>query len=160
MFAVTGNHEFYAGLPQALSFTEQAGFRLLRNEAISLDNALTLAGVDDPAALHGVERKGVPEHDLLQGVSRGRFTVLLKHRPVMDTTSLGLFDLQLSGHVHKGQIFPFNLLTHLFYPVKMGFSTYANGSSLYVSRGTGTWGPPIRFLAPPEITVITLVRPR
>lgn len=155
-FAVTGNHEFYAGLPQALSFTEQAGFRLLRHQFVSVGDVLTLVGVDDPAA-HGGTPSLFPEHVLLAGLPQDRFTLLLKHRPVMDPASLGLFDLQLSGHVHKGQIFPFNLLTHLFYPVKMGFSRYPNNSSLYVSRGTGTWGPPIRFLSPPEIAVITFV---
>ena len=83
--------------------------------------------------------------------------LFLKHRPKVEPESLGLFDLQLSGHVHKGQIFPFNLVTFLFYPVRTGFSTYSQNSSLYVSRGTGTWGPPIRFIAAPEVTVIELV---
>lgn len=159
-YAVTGNHEFYAGLPQALSFTEQAGFRILRDDALSVGDTITLAGVDDPASLRGTGKKGVAETTLLAGVPKGRFTLLLKHRPVMEPESFGLFDLQLSGHVHKGQIFPFNLLTHLFYPVKMGLSRHPNNSSLYVSRGTGTWGPPIRFLAPPEITVITIIPAR
>ena len=86
-----------------------------------------------------------------------RFTLLLKHRPAVDPDSLGLFDLQLSGHVHKGQIFPFNMLTYLFYPVRTGFTLYSLNTALYVSRGTGTWGPPIRFLAPPEVTVIELI---
>jgi predicted MPP superfamily phosphohydrolase len=90
-------------------------------------------------------------------VPSDRFTLLLKHRPAVDRNSLGLFDLQLSGHVHKGQIFPFNLLTYLFYPVRTGYALYPRNSALYVSRGTGTWGPPIRFLAPPEVTVIELI---
>ncbi len=99
----------------------------------------------------------VPEKALLSKVPSDRFTLLLKHRPAVDPESLGLFDLQLSGHVHKGQIFPFNLLTHLFYPVRTGFTLYPQNAALYVSRGTGTWGPPIRFLAPPEVTVIELI---
>ncbi|MDD2501771.1 MAG: metallophosphoesterase, partial [Geobacter sp.] len=78
------------------------------------------------------------------------------HRPVVDQKSIGQFDLQLSGHVHKGQIFPFNLLTWLNFPVRAGMNQLAGASRLYVSRGTGTWGPPIRFLAPPELTVIDL----
>jgi predicted MPP superfamily phosphohydrolase len=97
------------------------------------------------------------EHELLSSFSHDTFTILLKHRPAVERESLGLFDLQLSGHVHKGQIWPFNLVTHLFYPVKAGYSRYSHDSSLYVSRGSGTWGPPIRFLAPPEVTVIELV---
>lgn len=156
-YAVTGNHEFYAGLPQALSFTEQAGFRLLRQESLTVSDMVTIAGVDDPAAGRFVQKKSITEKELLSLIPRKQFTLLLKHRPVIEPASLGLFDLQLSGHVHKGQIFPFNLLTHLFYPVKMGISNHPHNSTLYVSRGTGTWGPPIRFLAPPEITVIEII---
>jgi hypothetical protein len=85
------------------------------------------------------------------------FVLLLKHRPDVERSSIGLFDLQLSGHTHKGQIFPFCGLTRLFYPNDGGFSQPGKGSLLYVSRGSGTWGPPIRFLAPPEITIIELV---
>ncbi|ACM20438.1 metallophosphoesterase [Geotalea daltonii FRC-32] len=159
-FAVTGNHEVYAGLQQALSFMEKADFKILRHETAAVAGLLDLVGVDDPASLRDSRKKAPAETDLLAGLSRNRFTLLLKHRPVIEPASLGLFDLQLSGHVHKGQIFPFNLLTHLFYPVKMGLSRHPNNSSLYVSRGTGTWGPPIRFLAPPEITVITIIPAR
>lgn len=161
-YAITGNHEFYAGLPQALSFTGQAGFKLLRNESTAVAEGITIAGVDDPAARRGLPHTDAPDPDqrVLSAIPRDHFILLLKHRPVIDAASLGLFDLQLSGHIHKGQIFPFNLLTHLFYPVKTGLSVYPRQSALYVSRGTGTWGPPIRFLAPPEITVITLVSNR
>jgi uncharacterized protein len=156
-FAVTGNHEVYAGLSQAVGFTEQAGFRVLRNEVATAGGLINVVGVDDPAIGMVIRSRPVPEKSLLQKVPPDRFTLLLKHRPAVDPESLGLFDLQLSGHVHKGQIFPFNLLTFLFYPVKTGFTQYPHGSALYVSRGTGTWGPPIRFLAPPEVTVIELI---
>lgn len=155
-FAVTGNHEAYAGLGQALAFTEKAGFRVLRGESALAGGLITIAGVDDPAVA-GISGQPLPaERGILDGVDREKYTLFLKHRPVVDAESLGLFDLQLSGHVHKGQIFPFNLLTRLAFPVPMGHSHYPKGSSLYVSRGTGTWGPPIRFLAPPEVTVIEL----
>jgi len=156
-FAVTGNHEMYAGLGQAIDFTEQAGFRVLRNEGITAGGLINVVGVDDPAIERVTHSSPVPEKTLLLKVPPERFTLLLKHRPSVDLESLGLFDLQLSGHVHKGQIFPFNLLTHLFYPVRTGFALHSLNSALYVSRGTGTWGPPIRFLAPPEVTVIELI---
>jgi uncharacterized protein len=71
--------------------------------------------------------------------------------------SIGLFDLQLSGHVHRGQIFPFSIVTGLYYKTQSGLNNLPGNSMLYVSRGSGTWGPPIRFLSPPEITVIDLV---
>jgi len=154
-FAVLGNHEVIAGLAHSVAFTQESGFRLLRGEAVAVGAHLTVAGVDDPM-LQGAEG-GAAERVLLATLPLERFTILLKHRPAVEPESRGLFDLQLSGHVHKGQIFPFNLLTHLVYPVKMGLSDAGSGSHLYVSRGTGTWGPPIRVLAPPEVTIIDLL---
>jgi predicted MPP superfamily phosphohydrolase len=156
-FAVTGNHEVYAGLGQTLAFTRKGGFRVLRGESCNVGELINVVGVDDPAIARIENGRLSPERELLGNLSRERFTLLLKHRPAVEKESLGLFDLQLSGHVHKGQIFPFNLLTHLSYPVRTGLSRLSQGALLYVSRGTGTWGPPIRFLAPPEVTVIELI---
>lgn len=156
-FAITGNHEFYAGLDQALDFTKKAGFRVLRGEGVIVAGLINIAGVDDPAAKGFGLFKGIPERELLSGLSRDFFTLFLKHRPVLDKTSIGLFDLQLSGHVHKGQIFPFSVVTWLYYPNHAGRLDLPNNAVLYVSRGSGTWGPPIRFLAPPEVAVIDLV---
>ncbi|MFN3396800.1 MAG: hypothetical protein ACK4Z9_08435, partial [Thermodesulfovibrionales bacterium] len=90
-------------------------------------------------------------------LKRERFTILLKHRPVVRKESAGFFDLQLSGHTHKGQFFPLSIITWLYYPVHAGRINLTDNSYLYVSRGTGTWGPPIRFMSPPEITVIDLI---
>lgn len=155
--AITGNHEFYAGLDQALDFTRRSGFKILRGESIDIDGIINIAGVDDRAGIREGLYKDVPEKKLLAVLDRSRFTLLLKHIPLVDESALGLFDLQLSGHTHKGQIFPFNLLTRLYYPRHAGYLHLGKGSSLYTSRGTGTWGPPIRFLSPPEITVIELI---
>ncbi len=156
-FAITGNHEFYAGLDQALSFTRKAGFRVLRGEGVTVGDLINIAGVDDPAGnINGLSIK-ISEKELLSGFHNGRFTLLLKHRPLVDKNAAGLFDLQLSGHTHKGQIFPFSLVTKLYYPSDAGMLNLLDNSALYVSRGTGTWGPPIRFLSPPEVTVIELV---
>jgi len=156
-FAVLGNHEYYAGLKQAIEFKKAAGFTLLRGEGISIDGIINLIGVDDPAAKYFNGYDESMEKHLLASFPRERFTILLKHRPLINKDSLGLFDLQLSGHVHKGQIFPFSLLTKIYYPKDAGLLR-VNGGILYVSRGSGTWGPPIRFLAPPEVTVIDIVR--
>lgn len=157
-FAITGNHEFYAGLDQALAFTRKAGFHLLRGEAVSVEGLITIAGVDDQAGrAYGISSGG-DELALLAPLPKDRFVLFLKHRPHVNPDSAGHFDLQLSGHVHRGQIFPFTLMTWLYYPVQSGFARLHNEASLYVSRGSGTWGPPIRFLSPPEVTVIDLVR--
>lgn len=158
-FAITGNHEFYAGLDQALDFMRQAGFTVLRGEGVSVAGMINIAGVDDPAGRSFGSGQQVEEKKLLAGLLPGSFTLLLKHRPVVDRDALGFFDLQLSGHVHKGQLFPFQLVTRLFYPLPSGYTALPEQSALYLSRGTGTWGPPLRFLAPPEVTVIDLVRP-
>ncbi len=156
-YAITGNHEFYAGLDQAIRFTEQAGFTLLRGEKVDIKDVLTIAGIDDPQARYFGPYNERSEKELHAGIPDNRFALLLKHRPLLDKSSRGLFDLQLSGHVHKGQIFPFSIVTGLYYETQAGFAALAKGSSLYVSRGSGTWGPPIRFLSPPEVTIIDLV---
>ncbi len=156
-FAVTGNHEFYAGLDQALRFTEKAGFTMLRGEARDVAGFITIAGVDDPTARYFGDVRGAPEPRLLASVPNERFTLLLKHRPVIGKEMPGFVDLQLSGHTHKGQIFPFTYLSKAFFPYNAGLASLPGNSYLYVSRGSGTWGPPMRFLAPPEVTIITLV---
>ena len=156
-FAITGNHEFYAGLDRALAFTEDAGFTILRAEGITVAGFLNIAGVDDPAGKPFGLFKDISEKELLLKLPQENFTLLLKHRPIIDEASLGYFDLQLSGHAHKGQIFPFGLITKAIYPTDEGCLELENGSYLCVSRGAGTWGPPIRFLAPPDVMVIELV---
>ncbi len=155
-YAITGNHEFYAGLDRSLAFTEKAGFTILRGQGMTVDNVINIAGVDDPA--RGPYRTGqaVSEKALLGKLPRDRFTLFLKHQPIVRHESSALFDLQLSGHTHKGQIFPFNLVTKLYYRRHAGLYKLDNNALLYVSRGSGTWGPPVRFLSPPEVTVIDI----
>ncbi len=156
-FAITGNHEFYAGLSQSLDFIQKAGFSILRGQGLTVAGAVNIAGVDDPAGKAFGLYQGVPEQDLLSRLPRGKFTLLLKHRPDVDEKALGLFDLQISGHTHQGQIFPFRLLTRLFFTYVGGSFRLSNNSYLHVSRGSGTWGPPIRLLTPPEVTLYELV---
>ena len=155
-FAVTGNHEFYAGLNRALAFTKKAGFTILRGEGLTVSNVLNIAGVDDPAVKRYVPNLAVSEKALLEKMPGDKFTLFLKHQPVISSESLGKFDLQLSGHTHKGQIFPFYLFTKLFYRMHSGLSKLNGNAMLYVSRGSGTWGPPVRFLSPPEVTIIDI----
>jgi hypothetical protein len=155
-FAVTGNHEFYAGIEASLDFMRKAGFTVLRGRGMIAGGVINIAGVDD-AAGRPYNHMEISENKLLSSLPGGLFTVLLKHKPVVDRAAIGLFDLQLSGHTHKGQIFPFNYITRMFFPMYNGFFKLSDVSYLYVSRGSGTWGPPVRFLAPPEITVIELI---
>jgi hypothetical protein len=159
-YAITGNHEFYAGPAQSLAFTRRAGFRLLRGEAADAGGVLTVVGLDDPAFdRDGKATRAEAERALLEAAPRDRFVLLLKHRPGVDPASLGLFDLQLSGHTHRGQIFPFRYVVKAFYSRIAGLYRLDGGSLLYVSRGSGTWGPPMRLLSPPEITIIDIHSP-
>jgi predicted MPP superfamily phosphohydrolase len=155
--AVTGNHEFYAGLDQALRFTEEAGFRVLRGETQAVAGFMTIAGVDDRTGKRFNLFRGPEEGALLAEVPSERFRLILKHEPIIAKEAAGLFDLQLSGHTHKGQVFPFNYIVKIFYPLDAGLIRLPENACLYVSRGSGTWGPPIRFLSPPEVTIIRLV---
>jgi len=157
-YAVTGNHEYYAGLDQALEFTRKAGFTVLRDQSVVLPGAITISGVDDSAGLRGGGTSATPhESQIMKSLSPRQFQLLLKHRPLVADTGNSHFDLQLSGHVHKGQIFPFNLLVSLKFPIPCGTTTTGNGSIIHVSRGSGTWGPPMRLFAPPEVTVIDVI---
>ena len=155
-FAVTGNHEFYAGIEHALDFTGRAGFEVLRGAIVPV-GPISIAGVDDPGGHFILGQTEIDESELLQEADTSRFTLLLKHRPLVHRDAVGKFDLQLSGHVHHGQLFPFMVFTWLFYKHTVGMLDLGKGSWLYVSRGTGTWGPPVRILAFPELTIIDLV---
>jgi len=154
-YAITGNHEFYTGPDQSISFLERAGFRVLRGEAAHPLPKLVLAGVDDEASHRFEGSRGASFAEMLEDIGRDRLVILLRHRPVIEPGILGRFDLQLSGHTHGGQIFPFSLIVARVYPFLRGEYDLGQGSRLYVSRGTGTWGPPMRFLSPPEITLVT-----
>jgi predicted MPP superfamily phosphohydrolase len=159
-FAVMGNHEIYGGKNLTIKFIKDSGFTLLRGEGITAGNIMNIAGMDFkggevPAHESGPEDK--PEHEVLSGLPEGLFTLLLKHQSNVEDRSLGLFDLQLSGHTHGGQIFPMNLATMFIFSYHAGFAKLAKGSVIYTSRGTGTSGPPIRFLSAPEITIIDII---
>jgi predicted MPP superfamily phosphohydrolase len=152
-YAVTGNHEVYAGLQSSLDFLRQGGFIVLRNQSVVIRPGLIIAGVDDPAT-----GNSSPDEEVLPAKKAG-WTLLLKHRPVVAAAAAGRFDLQLSGHAHRGQIFPFNFITALRFPQQDGLYSLAQGAFLYTSRGTGTWGPPMRLFSPPEITLFIITRP-
>ncbi len=149
---VTGNHEFYVGYNASLNALQNIGARLLENNGILMDSVF-LAGIPDKGA--------APFFGIRADVSKAfakapvdSFRILLSHTPI-DAGTTPSFDLEIAGHTHGGQIFPFHLLARLGNKYLAGL--YRNGTSLiYVSRGTGQWGPQMRFLAPAEITLIEL----
>ena len=159
VFFVTGNHEYYAGADEWLAFLPSLGIRPLRNERVEVSRqgaAIDLAGIDDSDAHrfgsnHGADLKGA-----LAGRDESRPVVLLAHRPraFHEAKDCGV-DLQISGHTHGGQIFPFGFVTRLVEPFIQGLHRRGD-SQIYVSCGTGYWGPPMRLGAPAEITLIEL----
>ena len=157
-YAIFGNHEAFVGREESAAFFANAGFELLSNQLASPRQDLSVVGVDDPAIEGRLNHQVDPAKEvaLLTQTSSQRFTLLLKHQPVISPASRGLFDLQLSGHTHHGQIFPFSWLVRIIYRAPFGLSQVTPTSWLYVSNGTGTWGPPMRVLAEPEISVFYL----
>ena len=152
-YAIIGNHEFYAGLEHSLRFLNNAGFTVLRGESVAT-GGIMLAGVDDPSAGSLAQDFSADMRKALITAHQNTFIVLLKHQPrIADDIP---FDLQLSGHIHGGQIFPIAFITRLVYGVDAGLTQLTGGRLLYTSRGAGTWGPPIRIFAQPEITLITI----
>lgn len=157
-YIVHGNHEVYRGLgPWTLKFRNLGGnVKFLANETINLPNNITLVGIYDKAA-YGNFPPMVPDFSkLLSSVSKANYRILLSHSPhIIDDLTIGDFDLQLSGHTHGGQIFPFHLLAKLDNGYISGLYD-VNETKLYISRGAGLWGPPLRLFAPSEITLIRI----
>ena len=159
-FAVLGNHEIYGGLRHTTKFIADSGFTLLRGEGTTIENVLNIAGMDFAGGEAKKINKNLPETQewhVLSSLPRDKFTLLLKHRSDIEEKSLGLFDLQLSGHTHKGQIFPISLVILFLFQYISGFTQLFKGSAIYVSRGAGTAGPPIRVFSKPEVTIIDIV---
>jgi hypothetical protein len=159
--AVSGNHEYLSGEPeQWLSLWESLGITVLRNSSVVVGRggaAFTVAGLTDP---QGSRFGAAPDAGTaLAGTDRAGFTLLVAHQPrqAFDVQGKGV-DLQLSGHTHGGQLWPFTYLVRLQQPMTSGRATIGDVPVL-TSRGAGAWGPPVRVLAPPEIPLITLARP-
>jgi hypothetical protein len=158
VYFVTGNHDHFSGADAWVNEVAGLGMRVLRNERVAIGQgalAFDLVGVDDHRS--GMIGQGGEDLDrALGGRDPARPAILLAHDPstFKRAATLGI-DLQISGHTHGGQIWPFGLLVRLVIPTVAG--RYAKGDAqLYVSRGTGFWGPPMRLFAPAEITEIVL----
>ncbi|MGW7097630.1 metallophosphoesterase [Streptomyces sp. NPDC054874] len=152
-FFVTGNHEYFSGAEQWVDHVRELGLIPLENARVEIEG-FDLAGVNDIAG--ETEGQGPDFGRALGDRDRGRAAVLLAHQPVVihDAVEHGV-DLQLSGHTHGGQLWPGNLLAELANPTVAGLERYGD-TQLFVSRGAGAWGPPVRVGAPSDITVVEL----
>ncbi|MGW3690475.1 metallophosphoesterase [Streptomyces sp. NPDC005125] len=152
-FFVTGNHEYFSGAAQWVDHVRELGLHPLENARVEIDG-FDLAGVNDIAGES--EGQGPDFERALGDRDRTRASVLLAHQPVVidDAVAHGV-DLQLSGHTHGGQLWPGNYLAELANPTVAGLERYGD-TQLYVSRGAGAWGPPVRVGAPSDITVVQL----
>jgi predicted MPP superfamily phosphohydrolase len=159
VFFVTGNHEYYSGAREWCAELERMGIRVLRNERVSIgdgDHSYDLCGIDDTTAGEFLDDHGPDLEKALAGRDPSRELVLLAHQPraLFEAVERGV-GLQLSGHTHGGQIWPWNFMVRLQQPIVSGLEKIKE-TFVYVSNGTGYWGPPMRLAAPAEITLLRL----
>jgi len=160
VMAITGNHEYYAGVSRATAIMEKAKIRVLRNERMMLPGGLQVLGIDDPTGYRIMGEGDADFQSLLAGLDPLKPSVFLYHQPIRfeEAAAFGI-GLQLSGHTHGGQLFPLRYISRLIYPRTPGLHRIA-ASYLYVNRGAGTWGPPMRLGSRPEIALIRLRSPK
>jgi predicted MPP superfamily phosphohydrolase len=159
VYFVTGNHEYYSGVDEWLEELGRLGIKVLRNERVSIGSgaaSFDLAGIDDHSAFQFGNGHGADLPRAVAGRDASRELVLLAHQPraVFEAMQHGV-GLQLSGHTHGGQMWPWTYMVRLQQPVVAGHAWF-NETQVYVSRGTGYWGPPMRLGAPAEITKVRL----
>lgn len=156
VYAITGNHEYIGGAEKAVRYLTDHGIKMLRDTAVRIDDRFYLVGRDDrdKKRFTGKERK--PLQEIMKGVDTSYPVILMDHQPfnLIHVSRQGI-DLQLSGHTHHGQIWPFNYITNGIYELSWGYLQMGE-THFYVSSGFGSWGPPIRIGNRPEIVVIRI----
>jgi hypothetical protein len=158
---VTGNHEYFSGAQRWVEHMASLGWEALHNRHLVVTrggDSLVIAGVDDrTAAGSGVPGHHADHEAALAGADPDLPVLLLAHQPAQVTGAVAHgVDLQISGHTHGGQMWPFHYLVRIDQPVLQGLTRHSDRTQLYTSRGTGFWGPPFRVFAPSEITLLTL----
>ena len=155
-YAIPGNHECYGGIVNATAYLESHSIRVLRDSVVKLANGVYIVGREDRDGkrITGQTRRSLA--DLMQTVDPAAPIVVLDHQPVNlpETVAAGV-DLQLSGHTHHGQLWPFNYMTAKVYQISRGYRQIGK-THFFVSSGYGTWGPPVRLASRSEIIGIVL----
>jgi uncharacterized protein len=156
VYGITGNHEYIGGVEEACRYLTEHGVKMLRDTSVLVDNRLYLVGREDrdKPRFTGKPRKSLEE--VMQPVDRSYPVLLMDHQPFrLEQAARQGVDLEVSGHTHHGQLWPFNYITKAIYELSWGYKKIG-GTNYYVSSGFGSWGPPIRLGNRPEIVVITL----
>lgn len=155
VYAITGNHEFYGGVEAATRYLTDHGIEMLRDKTLKINDSFYLIGREDRTLNQVRKRKTLQE--LMADVDKSKPVIMMDHQPFeLDEAVQSGVDLQLSGHTHHGQLWPFNFITNRVYEVSWGFKKKEN-TNIYVSSGFGGWGPPIRLGNRPEIVNIKLI---
>ena len=151
VYAITGNHEYIGGVEKACKYIGEHGVTLLRDSALLVGGSFYIVGREDRS-----DRKRKPLSELMERVDRKYPVILMDHQPFhLEEAEKNGVDLQLSGHTHYGQMWPFNYITKMVYELAYGYLV-KGATHIYVSSGVGTWGPPIRIVADPEIAQFRL----
>jgi predicted MPP superfamily phosphohydrolase len=156
IYGITGNHEYIGGVEPACKYLVEHGVTMLRDSAVQVAGAFTLVGREDISIrqFNGKQRK--PLADLMKDVNMSLPVILMDHQPFrLDDAVTHGADLQLSGHTHHGQLWPFNYISQAVYELSWGYKQKGN-THYYVSCGVGTWGPPMRTGNQPEVVNVKL----
>jgi predicted MPP superfamily phosphohydrolase len=156
VIAITGNHEYIGGVEEACRYLTDHGITMLRDSSMKIDNSITIVGREDASIKQFAQKRRKSLEELMNGVDISHPVILMDHQPfrLEEAESNGI-DLQLSGHTHHGQLWPFNFITKKVYELSWGYKKKGK-THYYVSSGVGTWGPPIRTGNRPEIVNIRL----
>jgi hypothetical protein len=159
VYFVLGNHEYFHGVDEIIAYVRELGIHPLLNEAVLIGDeqrGFDLLGINDLSS----RRLGVRPYDIdktYEKADPARPCIFLAHQPkTIELIGDRRCDLMLSGHTHGGQIFPFGLLVMIDQPYVAGLFQHDDSRQIFVSRGTGYWGPPLRVLAPSEISHIVI----
>lgn len=151
VYAATGNHEFITGIKESEKYIENHQINLLRDSSIKLDEGFIIAARDDRSKKSFTGKDRLPLNKIINESDKKYPIILMDHTPFgLEEAAENGVALQLSGHVHHGQLFPLNFITSMIYEKSWGYIK-KNKTQYYVSCGAGTWGPPVRTGSYPEI---------
>ena len=156
VFAITGNHEYIGGAEPACKYLEEHGIKILRDSYVMIENEIYIIGREDRSIKQFSGKLRKPLGEIMSGIDKSKPIILMDHQPIkLAEAEQNGVDLQLSGHTHHGQLWPFNFITKKVYELSRGYKIKGS-TQYYVSCGVGTWGPPIRTGNKPEIISIEL----